>query len=233
MVRSGLAKLARVVASHGIQTTRASRATLPSLSAASTFVPALPRASALSARFISKSSATHHQGITPDNQDVTPKEETPKPIRTPAEITDSEYHALADEFMDRLLHHLEDLAERRSEMDVEYSVRCFRSLPYVTSNTALTRNLQAGVMTVDFGQDTGTYVINKQPPNKQIWLSSPMSGPKRYDYVVLGEGQHEKQDTAAGDWVYLRDGTTLSELFKKEIGVDISMSIGQYGEQPH
>ncbi|KAK4667548.1 hypothetical protein QC763_310280 [Podospora pseudopauciseta] len=212
MVRSGLAKLARVVASRGIQTTRASRATLPSLSAASTFVPALPRASALSARFISKSSATHHQGITPDNQDVTPKEETPKPIRTPAEITDSEYHVLADEYMDRLLHHLEDLAERRSEMDVEYS---------------------AGVMTVDFGQDTGTYVINKQPPNKQIWLSSPMSGPKRYDYVVLGEGQHEKQDTAAGDWVYLRDGTTLSELFKKEIGVDISMSIGQYGEQPH
>lgn len=26
----------------------------------------------------------------------------------------------------------------------------------------------------------GTYVINKQPPNKQIWLSSPVSGPDRY-----------------------------------------------------
>ncbi|KAK0737310.1 hypothetical protein B0T21DRAFT_364866 [Apiosordaria backusii] len=207
MARSGLAKLTRVVASRGIQTTRASRATLPSLSAAPILTQALPRISTLSVRFISKSSASHHQGITPDNQDVAPKE-TPKPIQTPADITDSQYNVLADEYMDRLLYHLEILAEERSDMDVEYS---------------------AGVMTVDFGRNTGgTYVINKQPPNKQIWLSSPKSGPKRYDYVVLGEGQHEKQDTAAGDWVYLRDGTTLSELFRDEIGVDISMSIGHY-----
>ncbi|KAK4178803.1 putative Frataxin mitochondrial precursor [Triangularia setosa] len=206
MARSGLAKLVRVAAGHGIQTTCASRATLPSRAAASALTQALPRISALSVRFISKSSATHHQGITPDNQDAAPKETT-KPIQTPAEITDAQYHVLADEYMDRLLHHLEDLAEERSEMDVEYS---------------------AGVMTVDFGQNAGIYVINKQPPNKQIWLSSPKSGPKRYDYVVLGEGQHEKQDTAAGEWVYLRDGSTLSELFRNEIGVDISMSIGHY-----
>lgn len=38
--------------------------------------------------------------------------------------------------------------------------------------------LVQGVMTIDLG-DHGTYVINKQAPNKQIWLSSPVSGPIR------------------------------------------------------
>lgn len=32
---------------------------------------------------------------------------------------------------------------------------------------------QSGVLTLKLG-DKGTYVINKQPPNKQIWLSSPI-----------------------------------------------------------
>lgn len=80
-------------------------------------------------------------------------------------------------------------------------------------------------MTVNLGDEVGTYVINKQPPNKQIWLSSPRTGPKRYDYVVLGESQHEKQDTAVGDWVYIRDGSTLSDLLLEEIGVDLSMPV--------
>lgn len=32
---------------------------------------------------------------------------------------------------------------------------------------------KSGVLTVKLG-DKGTYVVNKQPPNKQIWLSSPI-----------------------------------------------------------
>jgi frataxin len=69
----------------------------------------------------------------------------------------------------------------------------------------------------------GTYVINKQPPNKQIWLSSPTSGPKRYDWVLDGEGMHEKEGTGQGDWVYLRDGTSLTELLRKELGVSLDL----------
>ena len=34
--------------------------------------------------------------------------------------------------------------------------------------------VQSGVMTINFGSKHGTYVLNKQPPNKQIWLSSPI-----------------------------------------------------------
>jgi Protein implicated in iron transport, frataxin homolog len=77
------------------------------------------------------------------------------------------------------------------------------------------------------GPEVGTYVINKQPPNKQIWLSSPKSGPKRYDYVITGEGQNEKQDTAVGEWVYLRDGSTLNQLLLEEIGVDLNVPVSQ------
>jgi len=70
----------------------------------------------------------------------------------------------------------------------------------------------------------GTYVINKQPPNKQIWLSSPVSGPKRYDWVVFGEGQHEKEGGGSAGWVYLRDSSTLADLLLKELGVDVEAS---------
>lgn len=87
---------------------------------------------------------------------------------------------------------------------------------------------QDGVLTVNFGAH-GNYVINKQPPNKQIWVSSPKSGPKRYDIVVLGDGQHEKEGTASSDWVYLRDNSTMNELFLHELGIDLRMTPG-YGE---
>lgn len=59
-------------------------------------------------------------------------------------------------------------------------------------------------MTVKFGKEEGTYVINRQTPNKQIWLSSPKSGPKRYDFVD-------------GKWIYKHDGKSLHDLLNKEI----------------
>lgn len=63
---------------------------------------------------------------------------------------------------------------------------------------------QDGVLTVKFGKPHGTYVINRQTPNKQIWLSSPKSGPKRYDFVN-------------GQWVYKHDRKSLHELLNNEI----------------
>lgn len=38
------------------------------------------------------------------------------------------------------------------------------------------------MLTLRLGE-LGTYVINKQTPNRQIWMSSPMSGPVRYDWA--------------------------------------------------
>jgi frataxin len=35
---------------------------------------------------------------------------------------------------------------------------------------------------------------------------------------------HEKEGAGLGAWVYLRDGTTLDSLLKKELGVDMEQS---------
>ncbi|XP_054259588.1 frataxin homolog, mitochondrial isoform X2 [Macrosteles quadrilineatus] len=70
-----------------------------------------------------------------------------------------------------------------------------------------------GVLTVNL--DTyGIYVINRQSPNKQIWLSSPVSGPKRYDFVPSKNG-----------WVYRHDNQTLHQLLKNELSEIVKSSI--------
>ncbi|KAK7912752.1 hypothetical protein WMY93_012963 [Mugilogobius chulae] len=72
-----------------------------------------------------------------------------------------------------------------------------------------------GVLTVKLGPPHGTYVINKQTPNRQIWLSSPSSGPKRYDWT--GER-----------WVYAHDGLSLHQLLSSELssvfGIEVDLS---------
>ena len=159
----------------------------------------------------------------------------------PAMITDDEYHAIADVYLESILEKFEELQDQKDEVDVEYSVSpSLGSLPphlcsalnaptaYLLhtciSPALLTSPDQSGVMSIAVPSN-GTYVINKQPPNKQIWLSSPISGPKRYDWVIVSEGQNAKQDTASGAWIYLRDGSSLNELIYKEIGVDIAPAV--------
>lgn len=54
----------------------------------------------------------------------------------------------------------------------------------------------------------GTYVVNKQPPNKQIWLSSPVSGPFQYAF-----------NAEIDEWVDIRgSGDTLKALVGREVG---------------
>jgi frataxin len=77
-------------------------------------------------------------------------------------MTEGEFHRLADKTLDHLQERLEAYVEDQDvpDGDVEYGM---------------------GVLTVRLGR-LGTYVINKQTPNRQIWMSSPVSGPVRYDY---------------------------------------------------
>lgn len=88
---------------------------------------------------------------------------------------------------------------------------------------------QAGVLNIVFPPN-GTYVLNKQPPNKQIWLSSPITGPKRFDWVVVGESMNSKGESGVGDWVYLRDGTSLTQLLRKEMGITVGESFHHGGD---
>ncbi|KAI9642865.1 Mitochondrial matrix iron chaperone [Ciborinia camelliae] len=143
------------------------------------------------------------KGLSPESENPKPKilESNAEPKQA-APLTQDQYNELSDEYMDMMLEKLEELQEDREDVDVEYS---------------------AGVLTLTF-PPIGTYVINKQPPNKQIWLSSPTSGPKRYDFVITSEGQDSKEGTGSGEWIYLRDGSSLGELLLNEVGVDLSNS---------
>lgn len=38
--------------------------------------------------------------------------------------------------------------------------------------------------------------------------------------MILSEGQDAKEGTGVGEWVYLRDGSTLTGLLQTEVGVD-------------
>ncbi|MCJ1350045.1 MAG: Mitochondrial chaperone Frataxin [Icmadophila ericetorum] len=165
---------------------------------------------------------------------------------TPTPLSNESYHILSDEFIEKLNERLEGIQEEREDVDVEYSVRCAlldliagnspQPPPVPLSRSSSSSSLstdsdsdseyefktfptsQAGVLTLKF-PPAGTYVLNKQPPNKQIWLSSPISGPKRYDWVA----EEGSADEAEGNWVYLRDGSTLRELIREELDVDLDL----------
>ncbi|KAH8687393.1 frataxin [Tricladium varicosporioides] len=156
-------------------------------------------------------STTTAKGLSPETENPHPKQAEPNSSLAasgPADITTDEYHELSDQYMEALVDKLEQLQEEDEQVDCEYS---------------------AGVLTVAFPPN-GTYVINKQPPNKQIWLSSPITGPKRYDFVMASEGQDAKEGTGSGEWIYLRDGSSLNDLLLKELGVDMS---DPYAPVPH
>ncbi|KAI9674267.1 MAG: Mitochondrial chaperone Frataxin [Trizodia sp. TS-e1964] len=108
----------------------------------------------------------------------------PQPRTAP--LPEHLYHRHADALLAALRAALEDLQDARGELDVDFS---------------------AGVLTVEHVASRGTYVLNKQPPNRQVWLSSPVSGPRRFDYVVGGE------------WVCLRDGVKIGDVLREELGV--------------
>ncbi|CAI2345787.1 unnamed protein product [Caenorhabditis sp. 36 PRJEB53466] len=101
-------------------------------------------------------------------------------------LAQNEYEVAADQTLERLSDYFDQIADNfavSEQFDVSHAM---------------------GVLTVAVSKTVGTYVINKQSPNKQIWLSSPLSGPKRYD---LQEG---------GSWAYSHDGELLDELLNRE-----------------
>ncbi|XP_045628442.1 frataxin, mitochondrial [Ursus americanus] len=104
----------------------------------------------------------------------------------PGSLDETTYERLAEKTLDSLAEFFEDLADK----------------PYTFEDYDV--SFGSGVLTVKLGGDLGTYVINKQTPNKQIWLSSPSSGPKRYDWT-------------GRNWVYAHDGVSLHELLATEL----------------
>ncbi|KAL5343725.1 hypothetical protein BJX70DRAFT_393779 [Aspergillus crustosus] len=159
------------------------------------------------------SSPAIRKGIYPESADPpSPHPESSNPagaashVSEPSPLTDQLFHEYSEHYLDVLLSEIESVQEGGSEIEAEYS---------------------AGVLNISV-PGTGTYVLNKQPPNKQIWLSSPISGPKRYDWVLEGDQMHEKQDTRPfvnGQWVCLRDDSNLTELLNSELGLCLPVDL--------
>lgn len=66
-------------------------------------------------------------------------------------------------------------------------------------------DINGGILTIT--NDNGVYVINKQSAVKEVWLSSPISGP----YHFAKEAQQWKA----------RNGTELLSVLTKELQVEI------------
>ena len=75
-----------------------------------------------------------------------------------------------------------------------------------------------GVLNVN--TSVGTFVLNKQAPKLQLWLSSPVSGPAHYDMAPSAE-EVTKMPSAPGPraqrWVSDRDGHRLDERLSQEL----------------
>ncbi|CAI7779000.1 unnamed protein product [Closterium sp. NIES-53] len=112
---------------------------------------------------------------------------------TEGELSENEFHRLADEALHWLHEKFDALGD---ELDIE----------------GFDADLSQGVLTLRLGQH-GIFVINKQAPNRQIWLSSPQSGPARFDWLP-GQG-----------WVYRRTGTELMSLLQAELSACLGAGV--------
>ena len=75
-------------------------------------------------------------------------------------------------------------------------------------------NMDQGVLKLETPED-GTWVLNKQGPNKQIWWSSPLSGPIRFEFHGINGGVWRSTRTQVGLLDLLRD--EMSEVFDTDI----------------
>lgn len=104
-------------------------------------------------------------------------------------LDDSSFAKLAGEMLERIADAVDDALG--DEVDAE---------------------LQGGILTLSL-EGGGQYVINKHAPNREIWMSSPMSGAWHFAH-------------AGGDWISTREpreslAPLLARELKAKYGVDL------------
>ena len=100
-------------------------------------------------------------------------------------LDEAEFHKAAD----LVLNHLGDVIDDQlgDRIDVE---------------------MQSGILTLDL-EKGGQYVINKHGPNKEIWLSSPISGAAHFKF-------------SGGKWFSTRKSDIeLLALLSQELGISL------------
>ena len=110
-------------------------------------------------------------------------------------FTDVKYNTAADDFLENVEAKLDALDAPELE-DV---------------------NCNSGVLTIETASK-GTFILNKQAPNVQLWLSSPVSGPHHYDMVTSTKDGMER--------VYWRSDSDEHDLQEK-LESELSDVLGQ------
>ncbi len=97
-------------------------------------------------------------------------------------ISENAFETLASETLDELVERIEGALGEFLDID-----------------------LQGGVLTIEL--DTGgQYVINKHAPNRQLWMSSPVSGATHYDFDEMRKA-----------WIAGRDGGEFKSRLQGEL----------------
>ena len=128
-----------------------------------------------------------------------------------SDLSEKHYHLIADDtfdaLMDEFLGEVED-HDDLDDVDINYS---------------------QGVMAIKLGPPHGTWVINKQTPNRQIWWSSPISGPMRYELsgdVDVQEAIDEQDPIVlVSRWKNTKDGSDLLHRLRDELKSVINIDI--------
>jgi len=103
--------------------------------------------------------------------------------------TEAEFHPIADEALETIQDAIDTAFEKVTDpAPIEYEL-----------------TVASGVLTLTMPPH-GTWVINKQTPNKQLWWSSPLSGPKRFEY-----------DEQYSVWFSTKDGLSLGPFLVQEL----------------
>ena len=109
-----------------------------------------------------------------------------------ATMTDNEYHLISDKTLNTVFDYVDN--------------------EYIESI------LSQGVL--KFEIDSKFWVLNKQTPNKQIWWSSPISGPLRFEY----DNNENKSNTNTNhpkllltSWKCTKDGSNMYDRLQREI----------------
>lgn len=120
------------------------------------------------------------------------------------DIPEVEYHKVADRTFDVLITLLSKAEDATTILDYNYSM---------------------GVLNVSI-ENKGTWVINKQTPNKQIWWSSPVSGPHRFDFEPPYGWSSESNPLDCWNSPKFKGGRTLHDTFvvemKDSLGIDVA-----------
>lgn len=134
-------------------------------------------------------------------QKHTPAAPAPSSLTSPL-AAEAKYHEIADETLEELSDLLAPLESAIDDFDL---------------------TVAQGVLTIKLGPQfqNKTWVINKQTPNRQIWWSSPVSGPRRYEYHI-----REGSRSVAQRWLFTKDEKlSLQDSLKSEIEATTSIQL--------